>query len=145
MPDKACRFRLLTNPWRGMGRSADLPIKNQTWRHVRQNCIFQQQSRHCQRQARPARAGIRRICAALPALPQSGAAPVREEETLAFLEKNEYLPVRKLVCAVREFPRSSCSLKNHSFSTNCFCLHFKTIPGAMSTDGGTLFIDCFTF
>ena len=40
-----------------MGRSADLPMFNQFWRHVRQNCIFR-------------------------------------EQTLAFAEENEYLPVR---------------------------------------------------
>ena len=54
--------RRLTNPQRGMGRSADLPINNQTWWHVRQGCIFR-------------------------------------ERTLAFAEKNEYLPVRTFVCA----------------------------------------------
>jgi len=53
---------------------------NQIWRHVRQSCIFR-------------------------------------EETLAFLEKNEFLPVRKFVCAVREFPRFLFSLKNQGFST----------------------------
>ena len=64
-----------------MGRSADLPIFHQFWRHVRQNCIFR-------------------------------------EETLAFLEKNEFMQVREFVCAVREFPRFPFSLKNQGFSTN---------------------------
>jgi hypothetical protein len=36
--------RLLTNPRRGMGRPAGLPIFNQFWRHVRQNCIFLEQT-----------------------------------------------------------------------------------------------------
>jgi len=32
-------------------------------------------------------------------------------------EKNEYLPVRKFACAVREFSRFLPSLKNRGFST----------------------------
>ena len=43
-----------------MGRSADLPIQDHFWRHVRQKCIFR-------------------------------------EGTLAFPEKNEFMPVRKFV------------------------------------------------
>ena len=54
------------------------------------------------RQARQARAGIRRIRPALPA-PRLAWVPVR---------------IRKFMCAVREFSRSSFSLKNRSFSTN---------------------------
>ena len=61
-----------------MGRSADLPIFNQIWRHVRQSCILR-------------------------------------EQTLAFVEKNEFLPARKFVCEVREFPRFPFSLKNRVF------------------------------
>ncbi|MBR7189085.1 MAG: hypothetical protein IKD53_11100, partial [Clostridia bacterium] len=86
--------------------------------HVRQNCIFREQTSTFV-SSRGTAFGSRDQ----PALESAGFARrcrrLREGATAAVRsEKNEYLPVRKFVCAVREFSRFLPSLKNRGFSTN---------------------------